>query len=49
MPLRDFFINTYNNIPQQGAAPCDCKQPYTTAPQQQPLSIVTPISQPPRG
>ena|GEM_PF-4791812 len=20
MPLRDFFINTYNNIPQQGAA-----------------------------
>ncbi len=49
MPLRDFFINTSNNIHQQGAAPCDCKQPYTTAPQQQPLSIVTSISQPRRG
>ena len=49
MPLRDFYINTYNNIPQQGAAPCDRQQPYTTTPQQQPLSIVTSISQPQRG
>ena len=26
MPLRDFFINTCNNIPQQGAAPCGRQQ-----------------------